>query len=116
MPEDSQANRLAPSVRAPRQMRPATPPRPRRNRRGGGSVWRERATTPPGRRARSRVGYSSLKPTSHRRHRHYGAHLDRAHARARNSLGDADRFIEILRIDEVIATELFARLRERAIG
>src|SRR3984957_17747690 len=44
------------------------------------------------------------------------AHFDGAHARRWDSAGDFDRFIEILRIDQVKAAELLLGLREGAIG
>src|SRR5437867_1297176 len=42
--------------------------------------------------------------------------LDRALARHRNPCRDADRVVEIPGIDKVVAPQLLARLRERAVG
>src|SRR5689334_7677776 len=44
------------------------------------------------------------------------ADLDGARARQRNPGGDGERFVEILHVDEHVAAELLARLRERPIG
>src|SRR5919107_1264011 len=47
---------------------------------------------------------------------HHRPDLDRAPARSRNAGGDIDRFVQIRRVDQVVAAELFARLRERTVG
>jgi hypothetical protein len=39
-----------------------------------------------------------------------------AQARPWNPCGDADRLVEILSVDQVLAAELFARLRERPVS
>src|SRR5262245_65806350 len=43
----------------------------------------------------------------------YRAHLDGAFARHGNPSGNADRLVEIVCLDEEVAAQLFARLRER---
>src|SRR5205823_10748546 len=42
--------------------------------------------------------------------------FDCAPARPRNPRGDGDRLVEIPGIDQEVAAQLFARLRERAVG
>ena len=48
--------------------------------------------------------------------RHDGTHFDRSGARRGNALGEADGFIEILGVDEVVAAEVLAGFGERAVG
>src|SRR5918998_2226324 len=47
---------------------------------------------------------------------HHRPDLDRAPTTTRYAGGNIDRFVEIRRVDEVVAAELFARLRERTVG
>ena len=42
--------------------------------------------------------------------------FNEAQARPWNPCGDADRLVEILAVDEKLAAELFARLRERPVS
>src|SRR5438034_1339335 len=47
---------------------------------------------------------------------HYRPDFDGADTCPWNPCGDADRLVEILGVDQEVAAELFARLRERTIG
>src|SRR5262249_52933814 len=47
---------------------------------------------------------------------HDGTNFDSAESCDRNAFSDLDRFVEIVRIDQVIAAELFVGLCEWAIG
>src|SRR5918994_1310791 len=47
---------------------------------------------------------------------HHRPNLDRAPAHSRDAGGDIDRLVEIWSIDQVVAAELLARLRERTVG
>src|SRR6266542_2541814 len=51
-----------------------------------------------------------------RRHLHDRSDLDRARPRGRNACRDRGRLIQVLRVDDVVAAELLARLREGAVG
>src|SRR6267378_3504787 len=47
---------------------------------------------------------------------HYRSHFDRAELRAGDSRGNRNGFVQIFRLDEVVATELLLGLCERAVG
>src|SRR5207237_9512486 len=80
----------------------ASPPRRGRSRRGGESGSRGYVRTPRGRPRRS--------------HREDRSDLDGPVARGGNARRDRDRLVAVLRLDEVIATELLLGLRERPVG
>src|SRR5918993_329747 len=47
---------------------------------------------------------------------HHRTHLDATPARTGDLGRDLDRFVQVLRIEQVVAAELLARLGERAVG
>src|SRR6266496_5179228 len=49
-------------------------------------------------------------------HLHDRSDLDRARPRGRNAPRDRGRLVQVLRVDDVVAAELLARLREGAVG
>src|SRR5438128_7703066 len=103
--------------RAPRPRRgtsrtsPAAPPAPSHGR-AAGPVTRHRQTERGPRAAPERS-------TAHRSFRRALPHwpdLDGARAGQWNSCGDGDGFVEVLDVDEHVAAELLAGLRERTVG
>ena len=47
---------------------------------------------------------------------HDRPNLDRAGPRRRNASGDLDGFVQVLRVDQVVTSELFLGLGKRAVG
>src|SRR5437016_7941731 len=89
---------------------PAASDRRRRTRRGA---------PPPARSGRPVPSWHSLEraaPTLFRRALPHGPDFDGARTGQRNSCGDGDGFVEILDVDEHVAAELLAGLRERTVG
>src|SRR3974390_2874499 len=99
---------------APGQPRkpPARRPRRDRSRRRGGSAWP--APAPPRRERSCRSRPESSLPSvviDHDR-----PDFDRAFPCAGNTRRNSDRGVEILGLDQIIAAELFARLRKWTVG
>src|SRR5882672_9732460 len=55
-------------------------------------------------------------PSGRARHRPDGPDLDGAVTRVRDARGDADRFVEVLGLDEVVPAELLLGLGEGPVG
>src|SRR5439155_19234487 len=62
------------------------------------------------------TGATSRAPTLPRRALPHGPDFDGARTGQRNACGDGDGFVEILDVDEHVAAELLAGLRERPVG